>query len=57
MMDERNEDKVDRLRAENKRLRDKLRRVRDWICFAAASEGGIVDEIDECLECKQREGG
>ena len=45
-MEKRNEDKIERLTVENKKLRDKLRRVRDWISFAANSENGIVHEID-----------
>lgn len=34
---------------EIERLEAKLRRVRDWIKFAANSENGIVAEIDETL--------
>ena len=35
--------------AEVERLRGKLQRVRDWLVFAANSDGGIVAEIDAAL--------
>ena len=43
---------------ENRYLRDKLQRVRDWLRHAANSEGGIAQEIDELLAATQtmREG-
>ena len=37
------------LRAEAHRLRNKLRRIRDLLKFAANSEGGVVAEIDEVI--------
>ena len=43
-------EEFDELKAENTRLRDKLRRVRDWLKHAANSPGGIVFEIDEMLK-------
>lgn len=39
-----------KLRAEAHLLRLKLRRVRDWLKFAANSEGGVVAELDEVLQ-------
>jgi len=38
------------LRAEVAFLRAKLQRVRDWLKYAANSEGGIVADIDDVLE-------
>ena len=56
-MEKRNEDKIERLTVENKKLRDKLRRVRDWISFAANSKNGIVHEIDWFMKSELKEVG
>ena len=47
----------DCLWGENKQLRDKLQRLRDWLKFAANSESGVVDEIDKLLEASKAAGG
>lgn len=43
------------LRRERDEMAAKLRRVRDWIKYAANSEGGIVEEIDSLLDTAARE--
>jgi len=46
---------------EVERLREKLSRIRDWLKYAANSEGGIVAEIDGALTAaeaaKEERGG
>jgi hypothetical protein len=40
---------LDSLAAENERLREALRHIRDFLKFAANSEGGEVAKIDHLL--------